>query len=166
MNVRTLRTDKNWSQEQLAHFSGLSIRTIQRIENNEKVALESLKSLAAVFEISLTELRQEQTMTAANLNVPDTENSKQILTEEQGKKIKQQVAEIKNFYKMLMIYLASFLIWPFIALVDERPDNDAWFVTLYMGCLYLVIIAIHANSAFRPFGDKWQKKQQRKLIDE
>ena len=35
MNVRKLRLQRNWSQEQLAQVSGLSIRTIQRIERGQ-----------------------------------------------------------------------------------------------------------------------------------
>ena len=32
MIVRKLRIQRGWSQDQLAQFSGLSVRTIQRIE--------------------------------------------------------------------------------------------------------------------------------------
>jgi transcriptional regulator with XRE-family HTH domain len=38
--------------EQLAAFTGLSVRTIQRIEQGQRPGLESLKALAAVFEAS------------------------------------------------------------------------------------------------------------------
>ncbi len=40
-------------------MSGLSLRTIQRIESGNKASLESLKSLAAVFEIDISTLEQE-----------------------------------------------------------------------------------------------------------
>lgn len=59
MIVKKLRDRKNWSQEQLAQFSSLSIRTIQRIESGSKASLESLKSLAAVFEIDISKLEEE-----------------------------------------------------------------------------------------------------------
>ena len=32
MHVQKLRLKKGWSQQQLADFSGLSVRTVQRIE--------------------------------------------------------------------------------------------------------------------------------------
>ena len=63
MVVRKLRLKHGWSQEQLADLSGLSIRTIQRIERGHKPGLESLKCLAAVFETNVSELQQEQEMT-------------------------------------------------------------------------------------------------------
>ncbi len=62
MNIRERRLEKGWSQEELARHSGLSTRTIQRIEGGQKAGLESLKCLAAVFETSISTLMQEQTM--------------------------------------------------------------------------------------------------------
>ena len=63
MNIQQRRLEKGWSQEELARHSGLSTRTIQRIEAGQKAGLESLKCLAAVFETSISTLMQEQTMT-------------------------------------------------------------------------------------------------------
>jgi transcriptional regulator with XRE-family HTH domain len=34
-DIKKIRLERHWSQEQLAEMSGLSIRTIQRIENGE-----------------------------------------------------------------------------------------------------------------------------------
>jgi transcriptional regulator with XRE-family HTH domain len=63
MKIQQRRLEKGWSQEELARHSGLSTRTIQRIEGGQKAGLESLKCLAAVFETSISALMQEQTMT-------------------------------------------------------------------------------------------------------
>ncbi len=63
MNMQQRRLERGWSQEELARHSGLSTRTIQRIEGGQKAGLESLKCLAAVFETSISTLMQEQTMT-------------------------------------------------------------------------------------------------------
>ncbi len=57
--IRKLRTERAWSQEQLAEMAGLSVRTVQRAENGAPSGLETLKSLAAVFEVSLDTLRGE-----------------------------------------------------------------------------------------------------------
>jgi transcriptional regulator with XRE-family HTH domain len=54
--VKSLRLSKNWSQEQLSERCGLSLRTIQRIENGNNVSLESLKVLAMAFGIDPSEL--------------------------------------------------------------------------------------------------------------
>jgi len=66
MDIRQRRLEKGWSQEELARHSGLSTRTIQRIEGGQKAGLESLKCLAAVFETSISTLLQEQTVNIQN----------------------------------------------------------------------------------------------------
>jgi len=49
--IRKYRTDRLWSQEQLASMTGLGLRTIQRLESRGSGSPESIKALAAVFEV-------------------------------------------------------------------------------------------------------------------
>lgn len=49
--LRELRAARQWSQEQLARLSGLNLRTIQRLESGARISTESLRALAAVFEV-------------------------------------------------------------------------------------------------------------------
>ena len=50
MDIRELRKEKGWSQSDLSDLTGLSARTIHRIENGQvKPSVESAKALAAVF---------------------------------------------------------------------------------------------------------------------
>lgn len=49
--LKELRIARQWSQEQLAKLSGLNLRTIQRLESGAKASTESLRALAAVFEV-------------------------------------------------------------------------------------------------------------------
>ncbi|TDM06274.1 MAG: transcriptional regulator [Ideonella sp. MAG2] len=60
MILKQLRLSRHLSQEQLAQMSGLSVRTIQRIESGQSPSLESLKCLAAVLEIDVQTLTQEK----------------------------------------------------------------------------------------------------------
>lgn len=62
MIVKKLREERKWSQEQLAILSGLSIRTIQRVESGQSASLETLKSLASVFDVEISKLTEEITM--------------------------------------------------------------------------------------------------------
>ena len=67
MLIQKLRLQHGWSQEQLAELSGLSVRTIQRLERGQTASVESLKALGAVFEIDFSNLREpamDPTMTA------------------------------------------------------------------------------------------------------
>ena len=45
MLIQKLRLQRGWSQQQLADLSGLSVRTIQRLEQGQSASVESLKSL-------------------------------------------------------------------------------------------------------------------------
>lgn len=58
--ILKLRLLKCWSQEELATASGLSVRTIQRVEKNGSASLETTKALAAVFEVTPNELQTTQ----------------------------------------------------------------------------------------------------------
>jgi transcriptional regulator with XRE-family HTH domain len=63
LNKQTLKTHREsraWSQTQLAEVSGLSLRTIQRIEKTGMASQESAKSLAAVYECSISELLMQK----------------------------------------------------------------------------------------------------------
>ncbi len=59
MIIRKLRAKRSWSQEQLADFCGLNVRTIQRVESGQKASLETLKCLASVFEVELSTLTED-----------------------------------------------------------------------------------------------------------
>lgn len=59
MSIKGLRQERNWSQERLAEVSGLSLRTIQRLEHRDKASLDSIVALAAAFEIEVAALQQE-----------------------------------------------------------------------------------------------------------
>jgi transcriptional regulator with XRE-family HTH domain len=59
MILKQLRLTRLLSQEQLAQMSGLSVRTIQRIESGHVPSVESLKCLASVLEVDVSTLTQE-----------------------------------------------------------------------------------------------------------
>lgn len=51
LKVKKLRLEHGWSQDRLAKLSGLSLRTIQRIEAGRSCSVESRLSLASTFDI-------------------------------------------------------------------------------------------------------------------
>ena len=131
-NLKKLRLEHNWSQEQLAELSGLNIRTIQRIENGEKASLESLKSLAAVFEIDFY----------------TNDNSKRSQSEE------QYVEDVKGIYKLLGITIIS-LLFPFFAAIY---DSSYWELFGWIALSWSVIIGIYFINTFDFFGEEWKNK--------
>ncbi len=55
--LKELRTRLNYSQKEISERTGLTIRTIQRIENNEvKPSLHSLRVLGEALQTDLTEV--------------------------------------------------------------------------------------------------------------
>ena len=50
--LKKLRNKKNWSQEELATVSGLSHRTVQRIENSGNCSLESKRALSVALDVN------------------------------------------------------------------------------------------------------------------
>jgi transcriptional regulator with XRE-family HTH domain len=59
MSIRTLREQKQLSQERLAQVSGLSLRTIQRVEAGHRISYASLRVLAATFDVNVDSLERE-----------------------------------------------------------------------------------------------------------
>jgi len=54
--VREARMARGWTQQQLAEIANLSLRTVQRVENQSVASQETISALSAVLEIPRTEL--------------------------------------------------------------------------------------------------------------
>ncbi len=134
-DLKEMRLQRHWSQEQLAEMSGLSIRTIQRIENGENAGLESLKSLAAVFEIAIVATDKKEEIA-------------QIRTEE------AYIQNIKGFYKLLDIAILS-LIAPVIPAINDASN---WGIFFWLLLSWIVIIGIYSLNVVDILGDDWKQK--------
>ena len=78
-NLKTLRTRRGWTQQQLAEITSLSLRTIQRIEKTGLISLESLGAVCSVFEIQNSELlctEEAPTLDRSKNQKPQKNNSK------------------------------------------------------------------------------------------
>lgn len=64
--IKLLRNQHGWSQEQLANISGVSARTIQRIEKSGDCSLESKMALAGAFNLTVSQLCDDETTVASN----------------------------------------------------------------------------------------------------
>ena len=59
MSFRSWRERKLLSQERVAEMSGLSLRTVQRLDAGHRVSYASLRALAATFEIDVDQLERD-----------------------------------------------------------------------------------------------------------
>jgi transcriptional regulator with XRE-family HTH domain len=134
-DIKKMRLDRHWSQDQLAEMSGLSIRTIQRIENGENAGLESLKSLGADFETNIAD---------SNKNV-----EMELIRNEE-----EYVQNVKGFYKLLAVAVLS-LVVPFILAVG---DSSNWVIFLWILLSWGVILGIYSLNVFNFFGEEWKRK--------
>ena len=146
--VHKLRLQRGWSQEQLAELSALSVRTIQRIEKGQSASAESLKALAAVFEVELSNLLPESGVQS---------NANQALSPEEALALRQ-VRRIRGFYLHLMQYAFVITILAIINLASY--PRYLWVVWVALG--WGAGLIAHGLSAFDKIpllGPEWEKRQ-------
>ena len=152
MLIRKLRLDKGWSQETLAEVSGLSVRTIQRLERGGNASLESLSALAAVFEVDVATLSTETSM------------YKQTELSDEEREALEYVRDIKGFYSHLIMYLIAVPAMV-IAGVFFYETSEPWYVWPILG--WGVGVAAHGLMVFETFslfGANWEKRQVEKRL--
>ena len=149
MLIQKLRLQRGWSQQQLADLSGLSVRTIQRLEQGQVASTESLKSLAAVFEIDFSTLQEPDMNTATAPTTPAGFDAEEALAFAQARKL-------RGFYLHLTQYVVTLCILLTINLWTS--PHYLWVGWVAMG--WGIGIFFHVLSAFDrfiPFGAEWEK---------
>jgi transcriptional regulator with XRE-family HTH domain len=153
MLIQKLRLKRGWSQQQLAEASGLSVRTIQRIETGHPASVETLKSLAAVFEIDFSTLNPEQTMTS----------SAAVSAEKQEEEAFRYVRRLRRFYMHLYTYVVVVLGLFAINLFVTPHRMWAFWVMVGWG----LALVVQASLVFRPswfLGPRWEREQVEKRL--
>lgn len=159
MNIQKLRLQRGWSQQQLAELSGLSSRTIQRIENGQPASAESLKSLASVFEIDFTTLTSEPDMSATA-----TATATAATQAQQDEQLAlARVRKFRGFYIHLAQYVVVITVLTVINLVTH--PSKLWFFWPALGWGIGVLAHAAATFEFIPFfGAEWERKQVEKQL--
>ena len=150
MVIRELRLEKGWSQEQLAEMAGVSSRTIQRIENGCEVSIETIKCLAAVFEIDFNDLRQEKNMSEDVLSYAERDAMR-------------FVRSMRLFFTHLIVYVCVMAFLLTLNLVTG--PNYIWVVWPAIG--WGMLLGIHALSVYGLvplFSRDWEKQQIEKHL--
>jgi transcriptional regulator with XRE-family HTH domain len=152
MIIRKLRLQNGWSQEMVAEMSGLSVRTVQRIEQGKKSSMESLRSLAAVFEIDIVNLTEGSHMTGVKENISAEEE-----------RVIKQVKEIKGFYTHLIQFV---VIVSALAFINYKTmPNYYWVIWVMIGWgAGILANAFTAFELINLFGVKWKKKEVEKRL--
>jgi len=146
MPIQKLRLKRGWSQQQLADASGLSVRTIQRLENGHAASTESLKCLAAVFEVDFATLAAGDTM-----------------DDRQEQEAFRYVRRLRGFYVHLFQYV--FVIAGLTAINLIFTPHRLWVIWVIAG--WGVGLLGHAFMVFRPawfLGPEWERAQVEKRL--
>ena len=149
--IRKLRLQRGWSQAELAQFSGLSIRTIQRVEKGRKPGLETLKSLAAVFDLEAADFQQEESI------MDDWEVSRE------EREAFEYVKKLKEFYGHLFSYI--FIMSAMFLFNYFTSPGYFWVKWPAMGWgIGLSAHAFRVFGHFSFFGPDWEKRKVEKIL--
>jgi len=150
MLVQKLRLQRGWSQEQLAIVSGLSVRTIQRIERGQSASLETLATLASVFEIDVSQLTVEKETDMQSIAVNSREAEEAIAFE--------RVRKIKKFY----LHVAQYVLVIAMLVVINLVTSPHYFWAIWPALGWGVALAMNGMTTFDlvPFLNAgWERKK-------
>lgn len=154
MLVQKMRLQKGWSQDQLAILSGLSVRTIQRLEGGKPASVETLKAIASVFEIDFNRLREPV------MDKPDT-TPRDVRADEAL--ALAHVRRIKLFWINLMVYVsvAGSLI------VANWLTFPQYMWSFWTAAIWGAMVVLNAIQVFFkvPFLDPvWERRQVERFL--
>jgi transcriptional regulator with XRE-family HTH domain len=155
MLIQKLRLQRGWSQEQLAELSGLSVRTVQRLERGHSASTESLKSIAAVLDVDFSDLRIPE------MDIP-TDPATPNVTADEALAL-THVRNIKRFYFHVARYLVIIAGLAVINLMTDR--HQLWFI--WVAIIWGGSVAIHGLRVFDkvPFlNGQWERREVEKYL--
>jgi transcriptional regulator with XRE-family HTH domain len=157
MLIQKLRLQRGWSQEQLAELSGLSVRTVQRIERGQPASLETLKALGAAFEIDFSDLK-EPTMNSTSSQSTLNQN----VSRDEALALRH-VRKLKGFYFSLMLYG---MIISFLAIVNLLTYRHyLWFFWPALGWGFgLLIYGLVVFDKIPFLNGEWERRQVEKQL--
>jgi len=150
MLVQKLRLQRGWSQEQLAIVSGLSVRTIQRIERGQSASLETLATLASVFEIDVSQLTVEKETDMQSIAIDSREAEEALAFE--------RVRKIKKFY----LHVAQYVLVIAMLVVINLVTSPHYFWAIWPALGWGVALAMNGMTTFDlvPFlNAAWERKK-------
>jgi len=152
MLIQKLRLQRGWSQEQLAELSGLSVRTIQRLERGQTASLESLKALASVFETDLTTLKE-----------PDMDTTRADGVRPDEALALAHVRKVKGFYAHLVQFIAIMIM---LTILNAFTSPQYWWVA-WVGMFWGFGLITHALQVFDRFSflnGAWERREVEKYL--
>jgi transcriptional regulator with XRE-family HTH domain len=152
MLIQKLRLQRGWSQEQLAELSGLSVRTVQRLERGQPASVESLKALGAAFEVDFSALKEPDMNATTSQSVSNDEALALA-----------HVRKLRGFY----IHLAQYgIVIAFLTIVNLMTSRHYYWV-IWVALGWGVGVLFHGLRVFDqvPFlSGQWERQQVEKYL--
>jgi transcriptional regulator with XRE-family HTH domain len=141
-----MRLERGWSQQQLAAISGVNVRTIQRIEGGQPASVETVKALAAAFEMEFNELR-EAIMRGSIENQEDTPVNQAL----------QHARNLRRFYGTIIVCALVSAVFVIVDLVFDVGDFPT---PMVVAALVILVIGrwFQLFGVDQWFGPEWEKR--------
>lgn len=152
--VKELRKGKGFSQEELAKKSGLSLRTIQRVENGETEPTgETLKRISAILDVTPNELidwdsKKEILKKTVKTKYEYLHIFVNKLVISKAPEIKDLVEDysnsVNNVFKTLMVFFIGIPIFTTLAVIFYNLGKTD--LALYVGSFALLFLVVAFNT--------------------
>jgi len=148
--IRKLRLQRGWTQDQLAQFAGISVRSVQRVERGAEASLETSKALAAVFEVDLSTLHDGASPMETKASIADDE-----------KEAIEYVKGIREFYTHLFMYavFAIVFVGAFAGKFGfDNPKVQMLILAIVGWGIGVLIHGLAAYEVIRFLSPKWERQ--------
>lgn len=118
--ISELRRAKGWTQERLAEASGITVRTVQRLEAGNDASLETISLVAKALDVQVGELFQ---------SVQEPSFSQAVEGLETRTRIEQERRDSAT-QAVVMIFRAVGLLVTFGTVILATTSNVGWYIWL------------------------------------
>jgi DNA-binding XRE family transcriptional regulator len=162
VRLKEQRNSRDWTQDMLANFSGLSVRTIQRIESGERVNIETAKSLAATFG-----MESYADLTATHAGEGDNEAKSADGSHQEcaaHRSITKEQAEMLHYIRWMGYILTPLFIGSMLIKVLSSPTGSVILMDALLGMVKATgVLALIATSCYFLIRKKAGPKNGRSL---
>ncbi|MGB0445823.1 MAG: 2TM domain-containing protein [Pseudomonadales bacterium] len=163
MIIHKHRLAQGCTQQELAQHSGLSIRTVQRIEKGQLPSEESAKCLGAVFSVEYQDILDHYAHCQKPANRKSQHNTNEFSLDSEEERVIREVEDLKWFYEHALCFA---LIMPILWLINFVVSTAYWWA-IWPTLVWGVGLALHGISTFnlfKLFGPEWERREINKRL--
>lgn len=163
MLIHKLRLQHGWSQEQLAELAGVSVRTVQRLEQGKPATTESLKALGSALGVPFHELRTTPMETSTDMTHATAAATSPIASDEVLALYK--VRKLRGFYSHLMVYCAVMAVLLVANIYTARDGGSLWVIWPALGWgIGVLFDCLKTFSLLPMYSPAWEKRKVEEML--